>query len=290
MKICTSPAEFRALCHDHGWGRSHTLGFVPTMGALHEGHLSLIDRARAHGGPDAVIVSSIFINPTQFDNASDLESYPKTLERDLDLLAQRGVGAVFLPTQEDVYPKGSETLVELPRLSNRLHGQTRPGHFRGVTSVVARLFNIVRPNFAVFGEKDYQQLAIIRHMSRDLFFDIEILSGPTIREADGLAMSSRNMRLRPEDRAAAPILYRAMQRAERYFAANPATPRALHDIIAHEISQEPRALIERIDLVDPDTLDELEDAHPSRIALLLSVRFGEILLIDQMVLEKEPTS
>lgn len=288
MHICTTPAEFRALCREPSWGAARPMGFVPTMGALHEGHLSLVDRARDHGGPNAAIVASIFVNPTQFDNASDLENYPSTLERDLDLLRARGVDAVFLPTKSDIYPEGSETVVELPRLSNMLHGQTRPGHFRGVTSVVARLFNIVRPTFAVFGQKDYQQLAIIRQMTRDLFFDIEILSGATKREADGLAMSSRNMRLTPEDRTAAPVIHRAMQRAATYFQENAATPRALHDIIAHEISREPRAMIERIDIVHPDTLAELEDKHPSRMVLLLSVRFGEILLIDQMVLEKEP--
>ncbi|SLN45279.1 Pantothenate synthetase [Pseudoruegeria aquimaris] len=255
------------------------LALVPTMGFLHEGHLSLIRRAKAEAD---VVAVSIFVNPTQFGDPADLEKYPRDTERDLALLKAEGVDLVFMPEVADVYFEDSETIVETTRLANMMHGAVRPGHFRGVTTVVTMLFNIIQPDVAVFGEKDFQQLAVIRRMVRDLHIPVEIIGGRTCREADGLAMSSRNVRLTPEDRAAAVVLNRALDMAER-LVRDGVTASALKAAVAAHIEAEPRATLRAVDICDPDSLAELSGPVTGPAALMISAEFGGILLIDQRV-------
>lgn len=254
-----------------------SVGLVPTMGALHAGHIALVEAARARA--DAV-VASIFVNPTQFGDPRDLQSYPCTTEADLAMLREAGVAAVFLPEVQEIYPEGAETIVETERLATILHGAVRPGHFRGVTTVVAKLFNIVQPDFACFGEKDYQQLQIIRTMVRDLHFPIEIVGVPTVREGDGLAMSSRNMRLAPADRAAAVVLSRALDAAEAIAA--PGLPvTALKGTIRDAIAAEPRATLRGLDITRARSLAPAGDRLDAPLAVMVSAEFGGTLLIDQ---------
>jgi pantoate--beta-alanine ligase len=254
------------------------LALVPTMGFLHDGHLNLVARARQLASKVAV---TIFVNPTQFGQALDLESYPRDEARDLDLLRAAGVDAVLIPEVADIYPEGDETIVETVNLSNVLHGSVRPGHFRGVTTVVARLFNICQPDLACFGEKDYQQLQIIRRMARDLHFPIEIIGVETVREADGLAMSSRNVRLSPADRQAALVLSRSLQAAQT--ATQATTAEALRSLIEGLITAEPRATLKGLDITHPETLEPLSGPLKGPAAIMLSAEFGEILLLDQKV-------
>ncbi|MDC1335549.1 pantoate--beta-alanine ligase, partial [Planktomarina temperata] len=212
MQICPSKIRIRQeIARLRAAGQ--TIGLVPTMGFLHEGHLQLMRRAAQHA--DAV-VATIFVNPTQFGPNEDLSRYPRDLERDLDLLRAEGVAAVFTPSPEEMYLPGADAIVDLPSLSVILQGALRPGHFQGVATVVSKLFNITQPDVAVFGEKDYQQLALIRKMVRDLDMPVRIIGHPTARETDGLAMSSRNVRLSPAQRAAAPILNAALTHAEHH--------------------------------------------------------------------------
>lgn len=280
MRICRTVAEMRETTA--AWRRAdETIGFVPTMGFLHEGHMSLVHLARTEARR---VVVSIFVNPTQFGQAADLAAYPRDEARDLAMLEAEGVDAVFLPDVETVYPPGSETVVETERLANILHGAVRPGHFRGMTSVVARLFNIVGPDVAVFGEKDYQQLRIVTRMVQDLHMPVRIVGAPTQRDADGLALSSRNVRLSPEDRAAAVVLSRALDRAEQAASEPGVTVEALRAVIEDEIVAEPRATLQGLDLVTPDTLAPLEGPLWGPVAVMISAAFGEVLLIDQRVL------
>ncbi|WP_422049060.1 pantoate--beta-alanine ligase [Shimia sp.] len=279
MLICRSVSECRqAIAGLRQNGQS--VGMVPTMGYLHAGHMSLIKTAQAHA--DAIAVS-IFVNPTQFGEAADLDAYPRDVERDLALLKEAGVAVVFLPEVETMYPSGDETIVETTRLANMLHGEVRPGHFRGVTTVVARLFNIVQPDVAVFGEKDYQQLQVIKRMVADLHMPVQIIGAPTVREADGLAMSSRNVRLSPEDRAAALVLSRALDAAEAVAADADATIEQLQAAIADTISAETRAALKGLDIVAAETLNTLTGPLTGPTAIMISVAFGDILLIDQRV-------
>lgn len=227
---------------------------------------------------------SIFVNPTQFGQAADLQNYPRDEARDLAMLQEAGVEIVFLPEVTTIYPPGHETIVETTHLANILHGKIRPGHFRGVTSVVTRLFNIVQPDVAVFGEKDYQQLQVIKRMVADLHMPVEILGGPTCREADGLAMSSRNLRLSAEDRAAAVVLSQALNAAAD-LAKTDTTVEAIRDVIANTIAAEPRATLQGLDTVTADTLDTLHGPLTSPLAVMLSVQFSDILLIDQKVIQ-----
>lgn len=281
MEICRSIEECRAaIAALRGDGKR--IGFVPTMGALHDGHMSLVKRAQDNAGAVAV---SIFVNPTQFGDAADLDQYPRDEERDLALLDRAGVDVVFLPDVDTMYPPGDETIVETTRLANMLHGEVRPGHFRGVTSVVNRLFNIVQPDVAVFGEKDYQQFVIIKKMVRDLHMPVQILGGPTLREADGLAMSSRNRRLTPEDRAAAVVLSRALDAAEARASDPGATVEDIRKVIADTIATEPRAELRGLDTVAAETLDDLHGVLNAPLAIMISVQFSDILLIDQRVVQ-----
>ncbi|WP_420567891.1 pantoate--beta-alanine ligase [Thalassovita sp.] len=281
MQICRTVAETRAaIAALRASGK--TIGFVPTMGYLHQGHMSLVSRAQ--GAAPATVVS-IFVNPTQFGEAADLDAYPRDEERDLTLLRDAGVDVVFLPDVATMYPEGNETIVETTRLANMLHGKVRPGHFRGVTSVVARLFNIVQPDVAVFGEKDYQQLQVIRRMVHDLHFPIEIIGGTTVREKDGLAMSSRNVRLSAEDRAAAVVLSRALSAAEVAARQPGATVDDIRDTIANMIQAEPSATLTGLDTVSAESLENLFGPITEPVAVMISVQFSDILLIDQRVIQ-----
>lgn len=255
-----------------------TLALVPTMGFLHAGHMQLVAAAKARADRVAV---TIFVNPTQFGEAADLDSYPRDEERDLAMLQEAGVDLVLIPEVIDVYPEGDETIVETKRMANILHGEVRPGHFRGVTTVVARLFNFVQPDFAAFGEKDYQQLQIIKRMTRDLAFPIEIIGVPIVRETDGLAMSSRNVRLGKEDRKAALVLSRSLDAAEAISVKDVDT---LRKTIADTINAEPRATLRGLDIVEAETLTDINGVLTSPAAIMLSAEFGGVLLLDQRVI------
>lgn len=277
MMIATSLEELRAerLLLD---GR---VGFVPTMGYLHEGHLSLARRARAECDS---VVASIFVNPTQFGPTEDLSKYPRDLKRDLTLLESVGVDLVWTPTEEVMYPHGFNTWVEVEGLTKPLEGAARPGHFRGVTTVVAKLFNAVQPQVAYFGQKDAQQAAVIRKMTRDLNFPIEIVVCPTVREADGLAMSSRNSYLSPEERQSATILFRALSAAKSAYERGERNAEALRNIMAETLASEPRAQMQYVSCADYDTLEELETVT-GKTLLSMAVFIGKTRLIDNFVLE-----
>ncbi|SIS73444.1 pantoate--beta-alanine ligase [Paracoccus saliphilus] len=282
MQICRSKQAMRE-CADAWRAEGQRIALVPTMGALHDGHMTLVARARdwlkAQGG--GRLVTSIFVNPTQFGPNEDLDKYPRDEENDLALLRQAGVDAVFLPTVEDIYPPGTQTIVEATGLSRMLIGRLRPGHFRGVTTVVTKLFNITRCDAASFGEKDYQQLTIIRQMVGDLDMPVQIIPVPTVREADGLAMSSRNLRLTPQDRAAAPVLNRALDRAQE-MVADGVTLTALRREIRGVLNNEPRGETRSIDIRDASDLSRINRIDRP-VVILLAVRFGDVLLIDQRV-------
>ena len=285
MQICRTVADIRAAVALYRRDGA-SVGLVTTMGALHAGHMQLV--AEAKGTHDKVI-ATIFVNPTQFGNPADLESYPRTEATDLAMLEAAGVSAVFIPPVSEIYPEGDETIVETTKLANMLHGLVRPGHFRGVATVVCKLFNIIQADAAFFGEKDYQQLQVIRRMVRDLHMPIRIFGVATVREADGLAMSSRNVRLTPEDRAAAVCLSRALNAAEEV-AAFGATVTEIETAIREVIAAEPRARLVAIDIVAAETLAPVGGVPTDDIAIMLSVAFGPednpILLIDQREIRK----
>lgn len=249
---------------------------VPTMGALHAGHAALIDAARARAGRKGTVVVSIFVNPTQFAPGEDFAEYPRTMEADLALCAAHGADAVFAPTADEMYPPGDSTLVDESELSRGLCGAQRPGHFRGVCTVVGKLFNIIRPDAAVFGEKDYQQLAVIRRMTRDLFFGIEIIGQPTVREADGLAMSSRNRYLNDNERKRAAAFPAALKQASEGPDAE-AIVAGAKELIAHGTGSAP----EYVELVDAETLAPLSSLDRPAV-LAAAVKIGETRLIDNV--------
>lgn len=278
MKILRTISQCRSTADAYRQA-GETIGLVPTMGFLHDGHLALV--AAAQRATTRTVVT-IFVNPAQFGEAADLEAYPRNEERDLAMLRDAGVDCVLIPPLEEVYPNGDETIVETTRMANILHGQVRPGHFRGVTTVVARLFNFVQPDVACFGEKDYQQLQVVKQMTRDLAFPIDIIGVPTVREPDGLAMSSRNVRLGPEDRQAALVLSRSLNAADQA-AAEGTTIEALYDLIKTIITSEPRATLRGLDIVAADDLTEITGPLTTCAAIMISVEFGGILLLDQRV-------
>jgi pantoate--beta-alanine ligase len=252
------------------------IALVPTMGALHAGHLSLVEIARRHADK---VVASVFVNPTQFDRADDFARYPRDLERDGALLASAGVDVLFAPDADEMYPPGAQTVVSVDRLSEPLCGAHRPGHFRGVATVVLKLFHVVQPHVAVFGEKDWQQLALIRRMVRDLHVDIDVVGAPIVREADGLAMSSRNRHLDPLERTAALCLVRALAAAEACVAAGERDAAALVAAANAAIAREPRARPEYVAVVDAGSLEPVaEVAAPAVLAL--AVWIGSTRLID----------
>jgi pantoate--beta-alanine ligase len=258
-----------------------TVALVPTMGYLHEGHLSLIRRAREDC--DHVVVS-IFVNPTQFGPKEDLSKYPRDTDRDLRLIEPLGVDLVWMPTAEIMYPKRYQTWVEVEAITRPLEGAMRPGHFRGVTTVVAKLFNAVQPQRAYFGQKDAQQAAVIRQMTRDLNFSIEIIVCPIVREPDGLAMSSRNVYLNREERKAATVLYRALIAARNVYENGERNAEELRQIMREVIATEPLARMQYVSCADYDTLEELETVT-GKTLLSMAVFLGKTRLIDNVVLE-----
>ena len=257
------------------------VGLVPTMGYLHEGHLSLVRRARK--GCDHVVVS-IFVNPTQFGPKEDLSKYPRDLDRDLSLLNPLGVDLIWMPTAEIMYPPGFQTWVEVETITQPLEGTLRPGHFRGVTTVVAKLFNAVQPHSAYFGQKDAQQAAAIRQMARDLNFPIEIVICPIVREPDGLAMSSRNVYLEPEQRKAATVLSRALQAAKEAYEEGERDADTLRGKMKEVLASEPLANVQYVSCADYDTLKELNTVT-GKALLSMAVFIGKTRLIDNIVLE-----
>lgn len=258
------------------------IGLVPTMGYLHEGHLSLVRVARDRGC-DAV-AATLFVNPTQFGPGEDFERYPRDEKRDFAMLRSAGVDAVFAPSVAEMYPEGFQTAVEVAECSKGLCGDARPGHFRGVATVVAKLLNIGKPHVAVFGEKDFQQLAVIRRMVRDLDMDVEIAGAPTVREADGLAMSSRNKYLEGEDREAALCLSRGLFRARDLFRAGEREAERLVAAAREEIEAVPRARLEYAEARDPATLQAVA-GRADAVAILVAARVGPARLIDNITLE-----
>jgi pantoate--beta-alanine ligase len=257
------------------------VALVPTMGALHEGHLSLVRLAREHA---AWVIVSVFVNPTQFGPGEDFERYPRELDADVAALAGAGADCVFAPEVGEIYPAGDATRVRVERLTRGLCGRARPGHFEGVTTVVARLLNAARPHVAVFGQKDFQQLVAIRRMVRDLLFDIEVIGAPTVREPDGLAMSSRNAYLGVEARKQAPALYAALLDALKRVRAGNTCAADLVATARRRISKEPLAEIDYIELRDAETLEPVERVERPAV-LALAVRFEGARLIDNLVLE-----
>jgi pantoate--beta-alanine ligase len=262
-------------------GRGQKIGFVPTMGYLHEGHLSLIRQARQLA---QLVVVSIFVNPTQFEPHEDYQNYPRDLTRDAELAREAGCDMLFAPTVSEIYPQGYCTYVEVEGLTQRLCGASRPHHFRGVTTVVTKLFNIVRPHLAVFGQKDAQQALVIRRMVRDLNQDVEIVIGPTIRESDGLAMSSRNEYLTPQQRAEASILYRALERARTQIADGERRADNLIGGLTQMIGAQGTAEIDYISIVDTQELQPVERLE-GEVLIALAVRFGRARLIDNLLVE-----
>ncbi|MCS7250970.1 MAG: pantoate--beta-alanine ligase [Anaerolineae bacterium] len=255
-------------------------GFVPTMGYLHEGHLSLIRRARAENDHVAV---SIFVNPTQFGPREDYDRYPRDLNRDLRLLEPLEVDLVFAPSVEEMYPPGFQTWVIVEEVSRPLEGAARPGHFRGVATVVTKLLNIVQPDRAYFGQKDAQQVVVIRRMVQDLNIPVEIVVCPTVREPDGLAMSSRNTYLNPAERRAATVLFRALQAAKTRYEHGERDAERLREAMREVIRAEPLARLDYVSVADPETLQELAQVE-DRALLSLAVYIGEARLIDNLLL------
>lgn len=261
--------------------RSAQWGFVPTMGYLHEGHLSLVRQARKEN--EAVAVS-IFVNPRQFGPEEDLDTYPRDFERDIRVLAEQQVDLVFTPDMETMYPQGFQTYVSVEQMSRVLEGRSRPSHFQGVTTVVAKLFNIVRPTKSYFGQKDAQQCVVIKQMVKDLDFELEIVICPIVREQDGLAMSSRNVRLSLEDRAAAPIIYNSLIETSKRFRAGERNGDKLRQVMHDMLATEARARIDYVSVADPASLEELSIVERGAL-LSTAVYFGSIRLIDNMHLE-----
>jgi pantoate--beta-alanine ligase len=256
------------------------LGLVPTMGFLHEGHLSLVRRAKAECGAAAV---TIFVNPTQFAPSEDFGRYPRDLPRDLALLEEAGADLVFTPPPAEMYPPGFATSIDVGAVARPLEGAVRPGHFAGVATVVAKLFNIAQPTRAYFGQKDAQQAAVIRRLARDLDFPLEVVIAATVREPDGLAMSSRNSYLAPDERAAAVVVHRALSAAAAGFAAGVRDAEALRAAMREVLAAEPRAEVDYVSIADLETLEELQRIVAGALASM-AVRIGRTRLIDNLLL------
>ncbi len=260
-----------------------TIGLVPTMGALHEGHLSLVREARRMCD---IVVVSVFVNPAQFGPGEDFERYPRDLTQDTTRLADYNVDYIFAPPVEEIYPKGFATYVTVEGLSEPMEGVARPGHFRGVATVLTVLFNSVRPDFAFFGQKDAQQTLVVRRLVRDLAFDLEVVVLPTVREQSGLALSSRNAYLVEEDRRAAPVLYRALSQAKEVYKEGERSAKRLAETVRSQVEAEPRARLEYVAVVDADTMEKLERLPEDRPVLIaLAARLGNTRLIDNIVIQ-----
>lgn len=261
-----------------------TIGFVPTMGALHEGHFSLVQQARQMS--DVVIVS-IFVNPTQFNEQTDFDKYPRDLTSDAALLTEYQVDYIFAPETSEIYNDNFSTFVYVEGLTETLEGASRPGHFRGVATVVTILFNTIRPDFAFFGQKDAQQVAVIKRLTRDLGFDTEIIVAPIVREESGLAMSSRNARLSDEERQKASIIYKALRAAKSAAQAGERNAAQLAEIVREKIESEPLSQIDYIAVVDNETLEPIEKIRENAVLIAVAVRFGKIRLIDNAILNRK---
>jgi pantoate--beta-alanine ligase len=261
-----------------------TIGFVPTMGALHEGHLKLVEEARQMC--DVVIVS-IFVNPTQFNDKKDLEKYPRDLTTDAALLTEYQVDYIFTPDEAEIYPDGFSTYVYVENLTETLEGASRPGHFRGVATVVTILFNTIRPDFAFFGQKDAQQVAVIRRLTTDLGFDTEIVVIPIVREESGLAMSSRNALLSPDERRRASIIFKGLREAKLAARNGERNAANLAEIVRRTIETEPLAHLDYIAVVDNDTLEAVEKIGETAVLIAVAARFGNVRLIDNTVLNRK---
>jgi pantoate--beta-alanine ligase len=278
MRIIASSQEMARICREV----PRPLGLVPTMGALHRGHQALVQRARQD---NRTMAASIFVNPTQFGPQEDLAQYPSTLDQDLDLLRREGTDLVFMPAVAEVYPPGFDTWVEVGRLATLLEGAHRPGHFRGVATVVTKLFQLVRPDRAYFGQKDGQQVLVIRKLVRDLDLGLEVVVIPTVREPDGLALSSRNLYLTPQQRQAAPVVYRALCRAQELWRRGEVGAERIRREVRSVLASEP--LVQGIDYVsvaDAETLEEL-DTVGGRAMVSVAIRLGRLRLIDNFILE-----
>jgi pantoate--beta-alanine ligase len=277
MKVLKTIDEMKELRP----GLAEPVGFVPTMGYLHEGHLALVRQARAE---NVSVVVSIFVNPTQFGPQEDFARYPRDPQRDLALLDKEGTDIVFMPSADEMYPKNFDSWVEVGKVAERLEGAARPGHFRGVATVVAKLFNIVQPDRAYFGQKDAQQLIVIRKMASDLDMDLEIVAVPTVREPDGLAMSSRNTYLNPEERKQAIVLYQALTLAQKLWSEGKKDAQKIRQQMTDLIKKQPLADIDYISIADAETLDELDTVKPPAL-VSLAVRIGKTRLIDNVVVK-----
>jgi pantoate--beta-alanine ligase len=264
----------------------HRIGCVPTMGALHQGHISLMERARQSAD---VVVATIFVNPSQFGPNEDLSNYPRPLEADLNACREAGVDVVYLPSVESLYPTGFSTWVTVDGLSSTLEGEVRPDHFRGVATIVLKLLNIVQPDVACFGQKDYQQQALIRRMVRDLDVPVQIITCPTVREPDGLALSSRNIYLNPVERRAATVLSRGLRMAEVQLRGGNPDVAAVAANVRALLAAEPLVKPDYVAIVDPDSLTPLEQPQP-RMAVLLAARVGSTRLIDNCLIDRHSHS
>jgi len=277
MEIATTIAEMKAL-REQSLG---SVGFVPTMGYLHQGHLALVKQARAE---NATVVVSIFVNPTQFGPAEDLSTYPRDPDRDLSLLQEENADVVFMPSNEEMYPQGFNSWAVVENVTDRLEGSYRPEHFKGVTTVVAKLFNIVEPTRAYFGQKDAQQAIVIEKMVAELNMNLQVIVVPTVRQGDGLAMSSRNVYLDSQDRQAATVLFQALTQAQQLWQKGEKNAELLRQAMVSLISKEPLAEVDYVSVADSQTLEELSEIDRTALASL-AVRIGKTRLIDNVVLE-----
>ena len=278
MRIVTRSEDMQRLSLEYK-RQGKTVGFVPTMGYLHEGHTSLINIARKHAD---VVVVSIFVNPIQFGPSEDYDRYPRDIERDKEILEKMEVDVMFYPSVDDMYPKGFTTYVEVKGLSDKLCGRYRPGHFRGVTTVVAKLFNIVMPDVAVFGEKDAQQAIIIKRMVRDLNFPVKIIVGPTVREPDGLAMSSRNEYLTEEERKVAPAIYQSLLLAKSLVEQGERDTSKIIAAMQEFLSKYDRIKVEYIEIVDKEELNPIERLEKGEALIAIAAYLGKARLIDNI--------
>ncbi len=261
-----------------------TVALVPTMGSLHEGHFALINQARQMS--DVVIVS-IFVNPAQFNDQNDFDRYPKDLTSDAAMLTDHSVDYIFAPEAADIYTPGFKTFVYVEDFGEVLEGASRPGHFRGVATIITILFNTVRPDFAIFGQKDAQQLTVIRRLTQDLHYDIEIVAVSTVRESSGLALSSRNELLAPDDRERAAVIYRSLQAAEKAYVNGERNASKLTQMVENELAKEPAALVDYVAVVDPQTLEPLGKSIETQGLVTVAASFGKVRLIDNVLLSEK---
>jgi pantoate--beta-alanine ligase len=286
MEVVQTIADLRARIKAYRRKNDQSVGFVPTMGFLHDGHASLLQKARSQSG---LVVLSIFVNPLQFGPGEDFERYPRNAEQDLAVAEAAGVDIVFMPSVDEMYPKPTRTTVSVSEVTTRLCGASRPGHFDGVATVVSKLFHIVQPDQAFFGLKDAQQVAVIEQMVLDLNIPVEIVPCPTLREKDGLAMSSRNVYLSPEERQQALVLSQSLQQAKAFIESNASTSFTsdeLQKLVSRHIQTVPLAVIDYVEVLSYPTLEPFEHSHSiTTLIIALAVKFGKTRLIDNLILQ-----